>query len=563
MALVAPPTIGNKQALSQRGEHELIDSIAAGMDSISGSNKAKRTRSVPMAASLVASSSSTSSVVSSSSSSSSSSSQIASMNPLIRTVNPGDRVNIPCSIANTGGSIQFAKDDQPIILDSGCAHCQLDISNDGQASLTINRVSHKNQGDWQCWSLDSSGKVKQKIPIVKLIVTNSPELPILIVNDKELMSGNNLDTITVKENEIINFRCVIRGATSQVDYVHWMLDSSQNITHLSQLMMEYSPQDNNYLIQSLLKLNATKSMNLKSISCLSNHQQWLTPMTVTAFLNVLYEPSFTISREPGFGVPVSEGMSVILKCEIDSNPSSNPIWVKDADNKTATIANGQMVSGKEASGEPILLDTQEDGSVILQPTKLSDSGWYRCKTENKYGNFSSFGYYLNVRPSTQSQTGIIAQTNPPQARVINNQASSLIGQQPNNAARIMAPNQSPKFNGLNGNTNTNNIINNDQPAQQQQHPFAPYQANNNQVSQDQARCRGTKIDGSPEIDRPISTINAVLGRQLTIPLRFCCNPGPARVFWIHRVTIYNEALYLFLSFFIYFSPTLKRHLLNT
>ena len=64
-----------------------------------------------------------------------------------------------------------------------------------------------------------------------------------------------------------------------------MLDSTQNVTHLSQLMMEYSAQDGHYLTQSLLKLNATKAMNLKSVSCLSKHPLWLTPNTVTAFLN--------------------------------------------------------------------------------------------------------------------------------------------------------------------------------------------------------------------------------------------------------------------------------------
>lgn len=42
--------------------------------------------------------------------------------PVIKTVNPGDRVNIPCSLANPGGSIQFAKDDQPIILVSAHTH---------------------------------------------------------------------------------------------------------------------------------------------------------------------------------------------------------------------------------------------------------------------------------------------------------------------------------------------------------------------------------------------------------------------------------------------------------
>lgn len=441
---------------------------------------------------------------------------LVTSNPLVRTVNPGDRVNIPCSLANMGGSIQFAKDDLPIVLDSGCAHCQLDISNDGQASLTINRVSQKDQGHWQCWRLDAQGNVKQKIPIIQLVITNSPELPILIVNDKELLGGNNLDaTITVKENEMVTFKCLIKGASSPVDYVHWMLDSSQNVSQLSQLMMEYSPQDNNYLTQSVLKLNATKSMNLKSVSCLSNHQLWLTPMTVTALLNVLYEPSFTISREPGFGVPVSEGMTVILKCEIDSNPSSNPVWIKDADNKTsagAQVQPGQQLASnsKEAQGEPIVLDTQDDGSLVFQPAQRSDSGWYRCKTENKYGNFSSFGYYLNVRPATSA----VAQ------RPLAPTPAPQIG-------RVMAPNQPAAQHGRP--LGMQNIINNDQPLQPALSPPAL-------GSQLATAASTNRVDGFPEIERPVSTVQAVLGRQLILPLRFCCNPGPARVFWIHRVS---------------------------
>lgn len=506
-----------------------------------------------------------------------------SSNSLVRTVNPGDRVNIPCSLANMGGSIQFAKDDQPIILDSGCVHCQLDISNDGQASLTINRVSSKDQGHWQCWRLDANGKVKQKIPIIQLVITNSPELPILIVNDKELLGGNNLDaTITVKENELVNFKCLIKGASSQVDYVHWMLDSTQNVTQLSQFMVEYSPQENNYLTQSILKLNATKSMNLKSISCLSNHQLWLTPMTVTAFLNVLYEPSFTISREPGFGIPVSEGMTVILKCEIDSNPSSAPIWIKDADNKTSPSNNNNNqaatggnpnVTGKEAVGEPIVLDTQEDGSVTFQPAQRTDSGWYRCKTENKYGNFSSFGYYLNVRSASaaaasssasasasSTQTPLASGTaataapryvahapfHPPQPRVMlpNQPASSFSG-----AALSSRPNLPTSVHSSSG-SSSNNIMNNDQPSmmipsssQNFLYPPPPpppsaFNPNTPPLGLDgnSALCKNNRPDGYPEIDHPITTVNAVLGRPLVLPLKFCCNPGPARVFWIHRVS---------------------------
>lgn len=452
-------------------------------------------------------------------------------------MNPGDRVNIPCSLANMGGSIQFAKDDQPIILDSGCAHCQLDISNDGQASLTINRVTPRDQGHWQCWRLDAAGKVKQKIPIIQLVVTNSPELPILIVNDKELLGGNSLDaTITVKENEFVTFKCLIRGASKPVDYVHWMLDSSQNVTHLSQLTMEFSSQEQNYLTESQLKLNATKSMNLKSISCLSNHQLWLTPMTVTAFLNVLYEPSFTISREPGFGIPVNEGMSVILKCEIDSNPTSSPVWIKDADNNKTQEAREPATAGgggSSSTGEPIILNTLDDGSVQFAPAQTTDSGWYRCKTENKYGNFSSFGYYLNVRPSNASpQSAAAPPTSSSSSSLFPGRPSSLPG-------RVLAPNQPM------ARVAPNTIGNNQQAPYRPQQAFNPQQAtfNHNQLmtpndqpmlQEPQQRCKSSASDGAPIVEQPVKVVQAILGRQLVLSLRFCCNPSPTRVFWIHR-----------------------------
>lgn len=122
----------------------------------------------------------------------------------------------------------------------------------------------------------------------------------MLANGKELIGGSSSDaTMTVKENEIVEFRCIIKGASPPIKYVHWMLDSAQNITHLSQLMMEYSGNNNNYLTKSILKLNATKAMNLKSISCLSDHQLWTAPMTVTAFLNVLCKylyPSVVVNQ---------------------------------------------------------------------------------------------------------------------------------------------------------------------------------------------------------------------------------------------------------------------------
>uniref|UniRef100_A0A1B0DPA1 Uncharacterized protein n=1 Tax=Phlebotomus papatasi TaxID=29031 RepID=A0A1B0DPA1_PHLPP len=47
------------------------------------------------------------------------------------------------------------------------------------------------------------------------------------------------------------------------------------------------------------------------------------------YLSVRYTPSFAISRTPGFGYPLREGIEVSLKCDVDSNPPSTPVWQKD------------------------------------------------------------------------------------------------------------------------------------------------------------------------------------------------------------------------------------------
>lgn len=47
------------------------------------------------------------------------------------------------------------------------------------------------------------------------------------------------------------------------------------------------------------------------------------------FLPTVDTPSFAISRTPGFGYPLREGIEVSLKCDVDSNPTSTPVWQKD------------------------------------------------------------------------------------------------------------------------------------------------------------------------------------------------------------------------------------------
>lgn len=88
-------------------------------------------------------------------------------------------------------------------------------------------------------------------------------------------------------------------------------------------------------------------------------------------------PSFAISREPGFGFPVREGMPVSLKCDVDANPKASPVWQKD-------------------DTDPPVQQTP-DGFLNFTEIKRDHSGWYKCISTHLLGRFSSIGYFLNVR----------------------------------------------------------------------------------------------------------------------------------------------------------------------
>ncbi|KFM68102.1 hypothetical protein X975_01473, partial [Stegodyphus mimosarum] len=72
-----------------------------------------------------------------------------------------------------------------------------------------------------------------------------------------------------------------------------------------------------------------------------------------------------------------EGMKVSLRCEVDANPSSDPLWVKD--------------------DGPLTIQQDNLGFLNFSSIGHEHAGWYRCTTHHEFGFFASFGYFLNVR----------------------------------------------------------------------------------------------------------------------------------------------------------------------
>ncbi|XP_053200928.1 muscle M-line assembly protein unc-89-like [Panonychus citri] len=301
----------------------------------------------------------------------------------IRMTNPGERLHIPCTMINPGGSIQWIKNGQPILLDfSSSQRRHWNITKDGQAALTINRVTKADEGIWECWELDNNGNVKQKSHVMKITVANVPEGPFLQVDGQRIEENGR---VTVRDKRLLTITCIVKGASPATRSISWSINGI-NVTDFSQLLMEYSADDNSYESFSVLTINVTKEDHKKTLVCQAEHSAWSKPMSVRTNLNIQYEPAFSLIRDPVFGYPIVEGMSILLRCVIDANPPSQPQWIRDH-----SLTPGSSKLTKEN------LFTSLDGSLNIASVSFADTGWYRCTTDHSFGHFDSFSYYLNVR----------------------------------------------------------------------------------------------------------------------------------------------------------------------
>ncbi|KAH9527531.1 Cht9p [Dermatophagoides farinae] len=432
-------------------------------------------------------------------------------NTITRVINPGDKVDIPCSVVTPGGSVRWALNNKPIPLDSNQRR-HWNISNDGKATLTINRVSKMDAGLWECWKLDGDFNIRQKVPIMRIVLNNVPEEPYLEYEGRLLSSHS---TISVRANNVIKINCVIKGMTSMIKSVQWFVGQN-NFTHQSRLLMEYSAEEDVSLTISVLTLNVSAKFHHEPLVCQISHLSWSNTANVTARFNVLYPPEFSIVREPGFGFPIIEGMDLTLRCEIDANPMSPVRWERDSDPK---ISNDSLAP----------IDTSPDGTLIINPITLKDIGWYRCTTENELGFFASVGFFINVRESSDEMTALVDQLrsqNPhlpsvPESqdefhhRSSNDFAFRKIHDHSNRESHFQASRSNgPDFHGGNG-------YNNHQP----------------QISRPECSPNSGSInnaDGRPIIESINSTVIALVGSQITLIARFCCIPRPKKVYWIHR-----------------------------
>ncbi len=175
---------------------------------------------------------------------------------------------------------------------------------------------------------------------------------------------------------------------------------------------EYFVQNSDGLLGllSILDLpSLDRSQHLAAVGCSSP----VLPesMSVKVVLAISYPPTFTIRRTPGFGVPVSAGMTVSLKCDVDVRqrlPESSRTGFEDSKSlpRPANRISESLKSSKdetrslESSGIRWLKDERllsESETLVIGRAGPSDVGWYQCSLEYMGEEYSSIAYFLNVQ----------------------------------------------------------------------------------------------------------------------------------------------------------------------
>ncbi|KAG8186114.1 hypothetical protein JTE90_003196 [Oedothorax gibbosus] len=309
--------------------------------------------------------------------------------PVVR-VAEGASVRVPCPLAARGTSVQWVHRGAQALLGEGRTWA---VRAQGEAALAIQAARPSDAGHWGC--REAGGREARvlllKVHIVMAIRVylhpSDPRVcvagvPFLEVEGRRLLPSA---TVTVKEPTSLLLHCVVRGEapTAPLDDIQWFVGDS-NVTSSAELFVEES--DGAWLSRSALPLNATRALHGREVVCRpAAHRPtpWAQddPFYPSAHLNVLYEPSFSISRSPGFGLPLVEGMRVSLECAVDANPPSPAAWVRD----------------DRPPDDP--LDEGGEAVLVFDPVDRGrHSGWYRCTTRHpQFGFFASFGLFLNVR----------------------------------------------------------------------------------------------------------------------------------------------------------------------
>ena len=273
------------------------------------------------------------------------------------TVNTGDTVLLPCMVKNKVGECRWEKDGTPVGMYEEKYEMAGSIES-GDCSLRIRDASEEyDTGVWQCQVTASD--FTQRDTLISsgafLSIRTKPESVNLQVNNISLASKA---VFNVKAGQIIELRCEAEGGNPTPRLI-WSINSVNTSTD-SRVMI--TSEGGIKTTSSTLSLPVNKDDNLSQIKCIVVQEALQAKLESKLTLNVLYPPE-TRTKIVNTNV-LSEGESVLLTCDVDSNPPASITWNKLGPRKT-------FISSERNLTIPVI--------------SRSHAGTYECQAENNLG----------------------------------------------------------------------------------------------------------------------------------------------------------------------------------
>ncbi|CRL08182.1 CLUMA_CG020961, isoform A, partial [Clunio marinus] len=298
------------------------------------------------------------------------------------------QIKLNCEVDLDIQTSVWLKDGQIVqAVEAGTRTNEFRFIKEPRGGLTINNVMLEDDGHWQCEAENFRGYMETG-RLTKLVVLSTPRPPYLTYDSRRLDASNLF--IPVKENAEISLSCVSEGGNPK-PLLSWEILLNPSVDHhslklpsdsLEVQVVKSKENEKDYKINSGAKSDAKLPVIYRAhhnarVLCVMEHPSLKMRQNASIVLDVQYTPSFAITRTPGFGYPLREGIPVSLKCDVDSNPSSSAIWQKD-------------------DGDPPIPQS-EGGLLNFTAIRREHSGWYKCTARHLNKPYSSFGYFLNVR----------------------------------------------------------------------------------------------------------------------------------------------------------------------
>ncbi|XP_018799508.1 PREDICTED: uncharacterized protein LOC108975465 [Bactrocera latifrons] len=409
-------------------------------------------------------------------------------------------------------------------------------------ALTITNVMLEDDGKWQC-EAENSRRYTENARPVKLVVLDRPKPPYLLIDSRRLDAGNIF--VPVKENSELNLACVSEGGNPKPTLTWEVLLSPGVDRHAQKVSAEVleleevkNDKDKNaYKINGGAKSEARlpavyRAHHNARILCVMEHPTLKIRQNASLLLDVQYTPSFAISRTPGFGYPLREGIEVSLKCDVDSNPPSTPRWQKD-DGDTPVPQTG-------------------DGFLNFTSIRHEHSGWYKCTSRHLNFQYSSIGYYLSVRYDSVDVTSEPDDQDISVAAASHNPNKGQLEVQLGGAVTLQCPQGSlgcwshldpvtARLRGLGhglttptGQFSLKDVV---------YHDAGTYkcigQSPTNKKKLEVLQTVGVTVKGSPTVVARNSTPVAYPGSPLHLAVEFCANPPAHAARWLHGDRVYT------------------------